>query len=471
MSTNDSLYLPIDDSYSKLLLELKEQFGVQYYNIRFSARNSTSLHINKGNMKTAHSLNNYGFSVYAFIDGGYGFSVSNTINTDEIKNKFEEAAKLAKFASKKAEMKFLIDELDPIKVKFVQPQKKNLLDVSSEEKVKFLLEEDKKALNFDKRIVNTESSYADSVEHQIIITSDDRFIDLTQSYARTFIFAYSQEGDVNQSSRASLGITGGFELADMAKGLGETAGKRAIEILSAKPVKGGQYTIISDPLLTGTFTHEAFGHACEADGILAGESQLEGKIGERVGHDYINIYDDPQIESAYGSIKYDSEGVKARKVHLVKDGVLNEFMHSRETASKMHEQPTGNARAMAYSSTPIVRMRSTYLEEGDWELDEMLGDMKDGLLCINWLYGYTDPSTGQFMFKMERAWKIEHGEKTQLIRDAAISGDMLSVLDRITAISKNKDFDDGTCGKMGQSVPVTSGGPYTKINGVIIGGM
>jgi TldD protein len=468
---SDQLSLPIDDIYFKKLQELKKKYKIQYYNVRFCSRSSSNLRIEMGNQRSAHIFNNSGFSIQTFTDGGYGFSSSNIISLEQLEKKFEESAKLCKFAAKNAETKFLIDELDPIKDKFIQTQKVKLLDVNPEDKVKYLKEQDMNARKYDKRIVNTNSNYADSTTHQIIVTSDDRIIDTTETYARIMIFAFSKEGSVLQSARESVGLVGGFEVVDKGKDIGETAAKKAIEILAAKPVKGGKYNIIIDPFLAGTFAHEAFGHAAEADSVLANESVLIDKIGKKIGPDYINIVDDPSLPGAYGSVVYDSEGIKARKVELVKNGILKEFMHSRETASRMHEKPTGNGRAQTFKMTPQVRMRCTYIEPGDRKLEEMFEELREGLYCISWLYGYTEPNKGEFQFKMERAYLIENGEKKQLLRDAALSGTILEVLNKITAVSKGLQMDDGTCGKGGQSVPVCSGGPHLLIKDTVIGGV
>ena len=193
------------------------------------------------------------------------------------------------------------------------------MNVNQEDKLHYLMEEDKKARNFDKKkIINTNSSYSDAIKHQIIFTSDDRIIDSLESYARVSLSSNSKEGDIIESARKSVGITGGFEVVDLEPNIGEQSAKKAIELLSAKPVKGGKYNVIIDPFLTGTFIHEAFGHACEADACEAGESQLQGKLGEKVGNEQINVFDDPFKESFYGSIAYDSEAVESKKIPTAK---------------------------------------------------------------------------------------------------------------------------------------------------------
>ena len=103
-------------------------------------------------------------------------------------------------------------------------------------------------------------------------------------------------------------------------------------------------------------------------------------------------------------------------------------------------------------------------------MDEMIEEMKDGILCVGWNYGYTDPSEGNFMFKMAKGYLIENGEKTKIVRDAAISGLTLDVLNRIRLIDKHIELDQGHCGKGGQTVRVGSGGGYTLIDNMIIGG-
>ncbi|MHA1561542.1 MAG: TldD/PmbA family protein, partial [Promethearchaeota archaeon] len=233
--------------------------------------------------------------------------------------------------------------------------------------------------------------------------------------------------------------------------------------------KPGKFDIIMDPSLSGTFVHEAFGHAAEADGVIAGESILADKMNKKIGEDIVTIIDDGSIEDQFGFTPFDDEGIKGQKNVIVKDGILVGFMHNLETASKMGVKPTGNARAMNISSSPLVRMTNMYLKPGNSTLDEMIQEIKNGLLCVGWTYGYCE-ITGQFMFKMAKAYMIENGEKTHIIRDAAISGLTLSVLKRITMLSKDYEMDPGHCGKEGQSVSVGSGGPHTMIKDMVIGG-
>jgi TldD protein len=235
-----------------------------------------------------------------------------------------------------------------------------------------------------------------------------------------------------------------------------------------------------DPSLTGTFIHEAFGHACEADLVLNKESILEGKIGTQVARESVTVIDDPRIGigkdfglpyELYGTYFIDDEGIPSQKTTIIKKGIFKNYLHNLETASRMDQAPNGHGRASSSTSKPQVRMGVTKLEPGDWSLDEMIADTKIGILCEDFTYGYTDPTTGNFQFKAKLSYKIENGEKKELMRDVALSGMTLEVLNRINAIGKKLKFSDGNCGKGGQRVRVSDGGPYIRVKDIVVGGL
>jgi TldD protein len=258
--------------------------------------------------------------------------------------------------------------------------------------------------------------------------------------------------------------------------------KQAIELLNAKSPIGGKFTVIMDPKLTGTFIHEAFGHACEADHVLNKESILEDKIDQQVAIDEITINDDPTLGQGkrfglnyelYGSYPFDDEGVISQKTKLIENGILKNFLHSLETSSRMKQDPNGHGRANSNVSKPQVRMGFTYLEPGDWSLEEMIQDTKIGILCEDFQYGYTDPTTGNFQFKCRFSHKIENGKLKEILRDVSLSGMTLEVLNRISAIGNLDTFNysDGICGKGSQGIRVCDGGPYIRIENLTLGGL
>jgi len=218
--------------------------------------------------------------------------------------------------------------------------------------------------------------------------------------------------------------------------------------------------------------HEAFGHACEADGVLAGASVLEDKLGKKVAHESVSLYDDPTIKNTFGYFGFDWEGVKARRHVLIEDGYLKGFMHNIETGSRMGSVPEGSARAQAYHSPPIIRMSNTFIGPGEMTKEELFEEVDHGLLIEGSQYGYVEPAKGQFMFKGDEAYEITRGEVGQRYRDASISGVILEVLNNVVAVAD--DFvltDPGYCGKSGQDARTTDGGPHICLSDMVVGGL
>jgi len=169
----------------------------------------------------------------------------------------------------------------------------------------------------------------------------------------------------------------------------------------------------------------------------------------------------------FGFYPFDDEGVKAEKRVIVENGVLKDFLHSRETAVAFNAKP-GNARADGLSF-PLVRMSNTYLAEGDYSFEELLEIARNGVYLVGSRGGETNPATGYFQFNAQYGYIIRNGELCEMIRDVSLSGNTLEILKDIK-IGKGLEFDPGFCGKEGQVVPVADGSPPALIK-ALVGGL
>ena len=288
-----------------------------------------------------------------------------------------------------------------------------------------------------------------------------------------FLLAVARQDDLVQVAFETAGGVDGYQSVEH---LHEHAGKaadKAVELLSAPSVTGGKYTVIADPLLTGVFTHEAFGHLSESDFVYENEHMKElMQLGKRFGVDGLNVIDDGSLQGGLGTHPYDDEGVPMRKNYLIRDGILVGRLHSRETAAKMGEQPTGNARAVAFQHPPIVRMTNTYIEAGKDNLDDMLKDIKLGVLAVNTYGGQT--AMEMFTFSAGYGYMIRDGQVAELVRDVTLTGNVFDTLLHIDKIGDKVEWypnTPGGCGK-GEQFPlrVGTGGPYVRIQDCVIGG-
>ena len=193
-------------------------------------------------------------------------------------------------------------------------------------------------------------------------------------------------------------------------------------------------------------------------------------LGKKFGSRELNVVDGAAVPRLRGSYQYDDEGVPAEKTYLIREGILTGRLHSRETAAKMNEKLTGNARAISYRFPPIVRMTNTYIEPRSVSFGDMIGDIKEGIYVKNWYGGTT--SMEMFTFSAGEAYMIRHGKIAETIRPIVLTGNVFSTLLNIDAIGNDLEMNQGGgCGKGGQSpLPVSNGSPHIRIQHCLIGG-
>ena len=244
--------------------------------------------------------------------------------------------------------------------------------------------------------------------------------------------------------------------------------ERDIEFVKhAKPIKPGKYTVVFSPTATGVFTHESFGHKSEADFMIGDETMMkEWAIGKKVGADNLSIVDTGDILGS-GFVPFDDEGTKSRKTYLIKDGLLSGRLHSIITAESLNEDLTGNARAVNFEYEPIVRMTTTYIEPGEKTKEELISEIKEGILIVDVNHG---SGMSTFTIAPSISYMIRDGKIAEPVNISVISGNVMETLYEIDGISKEMEivtFTLGGCGKMDQfPLPVGMGGPYIRVNNV-----
>ena len=303
--------------------------------------------------------------------------------------------------------------------------------------------------------------------------SEGTFIEQEHCDVGANFTAFARDGDnVQQMFTTTGGITGFQVLEGLHKDVEDVA-RRAVECLDAKPVKGGQYTVVLDPGLAGVFVHEAFGHLSESDFIYENQRMRDIMVlGKQFGAPILNIADSAALPGQRGSFKYDDEGVPSSKTYLIKDGILVGRLHSRETAEKLGEKPTGNARAIDYRHRPIVRMTNTYIENGSTNFEDMISDIDEGIYAIDAYGGQT--TMEMFTFSSREAFMIRNGKVAERVRDVVLTGNVFETLTNIDAIGDDLMIlggGTGGCGKGGQApLPVSDGSPHIRIRNVVVGG-
>ncbi len=406
-----------------------------------------------------------GGNVRALVRGGWGFTSFN--NLEEVPSKIGLAIKQARLAGKD---KSQLAPVAPLVDKVTIGIDKNPIDIPLADK-KQLLDEYNDIIWQTPKLQTSVINYGDSHKSSIFISSTGSFIEQERSDVSLRLMAIATDKNEVQQSSMSLGSRGDFsQIQSLHQQVAEMA-NRSVELLTAPQIKGGEYTVVLDPVLAGVFVHEAFGHLSESDFVYENERLRQiMALGKEFGSAELNIVDSALMPGLRGSYTYDDEGVPAHKTYLIQKGKLVGRLHSRETAGKMKEKITGNARAISYRYPPIVRMTNTYIEPGSVTFDDMIADIKEGVYARNWYGGAT--SMEMFTFSAGEAYMIRNGKVTELLRPVVLTGNVFSTLKNIDAIGDDLEMNQGGgCGKGEQMpLPISNGSPHIRIRHCLVGG-
>jgi TldD protein len=446
-----------------------QKLGAEYVEIRAQKLSKTMLTLKEGRVEAAKQGIENGAALRVLVNGAWGFASVGSLEIETLNEAVSDACKMAKAASLRLKNPIKLAQTQAVDDKVIAKPRKDPSKISIEDKINMTSTMNKVILGYDKRVKSCTIDYLDLTGKNYFINNEGTYIEQDKLYVWSRIMATASEADVFTFSREEIGSTAGYEVFDVENPeiVGERVAKRAIEQLKAKPPKGGTFPVVLGPNVVGVFVHEAFGHLAEADLTLSGSILLD-KLGKKVASEGVTFYDDGTINGAFGSFKYDDEGVLAQKTLLVKDGVIVGLMHNRETAHKLNAKPTGNARAEDFRVEPLIRMRNTFMEPKDQSFKELIEDVKAGYYFKSFRGGQANLD-GTFQVGIQEGYEIIKGELGEPVRNASISGNTLETLLKVEAVGKDFELWPGRCGK-GQTAFESDGGPHIRVKEVLVGG-
>lgn len=348
------------------------------------------------------------------------------------------------------------------------------LDVSVADKKDFVQQLNNRIFELDENVIKASVSLNDSTSYILFFNSEGT---LTWDY-RPMCLMYGscvmqRDGKI-ESGYASRAYRKGFEFLsdDLIETLAQEAVKQTRLMFDAIKPKGGEMPVVMGAGGSGILLHEAIGHAFEADFNRKRTSIFSDQLGKKICDTQINVVDDGLIDNARGSINFDDEGIESQRTYIVKDGVLESYLHDRISAKYYGVNPTGNGRRQSFRYAPMPRMRVTYMENGSDREEDIIASVKEGIYVDNFTNGQVQIGAGDFTFFVKTGYLIENGKLTQPIKDINIIGNGPKALADITMVGNNLKIDEGswTCGKDGQGIPVGQGLPSVLVRKLTVGG-
>jgi TldD protein len=326
-------------------------------------------------------------------------------------------------------------------------------------------------------------SFGTSITEKYIVNTEGSVISSYVPRIGAWGFITVVENGRPEQASEGFGYAGGWEVIrkwKITEKMTHAAKVLQRVIKEGKAVTPRKMTLVCGPEVTGIATHESCGHPMEADRILGREMSQAGRsfiypkgpfwLGTRIGSSAVTIIDDPTVKNNYGYYEYDDEGIKARPRYLYKNGIINEFLHNRETAAKMGTRSNGSSRAVSYDREAIVRMANTFVQPGDFDEEEMFEDVKQGVYMRSFMEWNIDDVRFNQRYVGREAFWIEKGELKHPIARPVIETSTQIFWSAVDAVSKKVEYIPGSCGKGDpmQGIPVYMGGPLIRLREVYV---
>jgi predicted Zn-dependent protease len=204
--------------------------------------------------------------------------------------------------------------------------------------------------------------------------------------------------------------------------------------------------------------HESIGHPLELDRILGDERNFAGTSfvtpdmfgAYRYGSDLLDVTFDPTRPEEFASYGFDDDGTPAERAYIIRKGILERPLGGLLSQRRASMPGVANARADNWNRPPIDRMANLNLEPGDASFEELVREVKNGVLMATNSSWSIDDSRNKFQFGCEYGRLIEDGKLTRVVRNPnyrGVSASFWRSLKRVGDDSTREVLGTPYCGK------------------------
>ena len=455
---------------ANLAIDLIRQAGCEYGDIRLCSYQTQSLTARDRSLTNLADNVSSGFGVRLLLDGAWGFAASHRKTPQEVKRIVATAVEIAKGSRLSQQEPVKLVPVQAYQDKYTTPIKIDPFEIPIEEKAELLLNINEQLLAYgEKGIKKADSFLRFNREEKTFASTEGSLIQ--QTIYRTYSgFGCTAvvNGDAQSRSYERYPLNLGYEHIDRADLLANVhrVAEEAIEKVNAPEGPTGiRSSIILKPTNLWLTIHESVGHPTELDRVYGYEANFAGtsfattdKLGKlQYGAPWINLVADRTQPRGGGTTGYDDEGVKAQKWHVVKDGILVDYLTDRETAYRLGRgSSNGSAVADSWSSVPMVRIPNLGLEPGvaggshTASLAETIADTEEGILIDGTGSFSIDQQRRNFQFGGDAFWQVKKGKIAGMLKNVTYHSTTVDFWNSVDAIAPEAELQQcGTnmCGK------------------------
>jgi TldD protein len=461
----------VDEALIAAALTAALSRGGEYADVFFQHRVSRTMALEDGEVNRAFAGVDLGVGVRVVQGDQTGYAYTEDLTLEAVTSAAKTAAAIAEGPAREGPKSF---RADPPRIPSHYALERGWAEVRPEEKLPLLTRLNERALAADARIKKVTLGMSDEHGAVLIADSTGRLVEDLQPMTQMWLTCVAEHGGKKHSNGYNLAARQGLDFygEERLERLVREAVARTVILFEATPPPAGEMPVVMAAGASGILLHEAMGHGMEADFNRKNASIYADRIGKPVAQPIVTIIDDGTRDGDRGAINVDDEGNVAQKTTLVDEGKLATYIHDSISAKHYAVALTGSGRRESFRYPPMPRMRSTYMAPGPHDKDEIIASVQKGVYCANFANGQVKIGAGDFTFYVKNGFLIENGKLTRPLTDVNIIGNGPKVLEKIDMVAGDLAFDEGgwTCGKEGQSVPVSLGMPTVRVASITVGG-
>lgn len=398
--------------------------GCSEARVSLTTGNNSSFEFRNDQLDKLHQSSENKLYIELYVDGRYGSFSTNRLDKKELEDFIKENITSTCFLAKD-----LCRQL-PDNNRYYKAMRLNNLELfdnsflsyNVEQKIDLVKSAVNEIIGSDDRIISVVSSYDDGCGAEYMIASNGFEGEIQDSaFSLTAEVALKTEGNARPEA---FWYDSKICWKDLQKeGIAKKALERALLKLGQTKIKSGKYNM----LLDNTASSRVFSPIIAAmygTALQQKNSFLLNKLNSRIISNKVTIIDNPHALATFGSRWYDGEGVATFKQNIVQDGILNTYFIDTYNAIKMNIPPT--------ISSPSVLS----LEQGEYNWEELLKVMGQGIWVTGFNGGNTNPTTGDFSFGIEGFW-IENGQLSIPLAEMNITGNILDLWNNLIEIGND----------------------------------
>jgi TldD protein len=481
-----------DEKMARIAIDHCRSLGASYADVRIEKIEEENISVADGTAAPIEHTTSKGIGIRVIKNGAWGFAATDHMSESYVKEKAGLAIEIAEASAMINKSSVVLSDIKPSQGEYRSACRIDPFTISLEEKISFLMDLDKAMADAGEENINSRSSFANfrkrrkyfmssegSEVSQLLIHSGAGIsLGMTKSHREQYERSFPTSSGQFESK--------GYELLSELK-MAEAIPRLVEEVkmlAKAEDCPQKETTLLLSGDQVSLQMHESIGHALELDRVFGAERDFSGTsfaTPENLGKleyasNLVTVVCDPTAPNGLASYGYDDEGVATYPAELIKDGVLVNYLSSRETAARIGKQSTAAMRANSWSNIPIVRISNINLVPGSKSFEDLISEIDNGIYMDTVSSWSIDDERKYFQFGCQIGWLIENGKLTTVIKKPTYSGCTVDFWNKCTGIADRSSYviwGTPNCGKgqPGQNARTAQGASPARFENIAVGGL